>query len=138
MTTLNQLIEAQLISGLRRIDAPYRQALTILNDQPEAESKSQAAHHLQMAERLKPSMQLIATCEEELLPLRQQWRELEQTPGPELQELLASQTDLLKRLIEKLNEAELHMATSYSTIGNRLDSSRTHVAMRQAYQQDSV
>ncbi|MEP3482281.1 MAG: hypothetical protein ABJZ55_23760 [Fuerstiella sp.] len=136
----NQQIEEQLVAGLRRIDAPYRQALSILDEVSLSEtgSRSSIANHLKIPHKLQPSMQIIAACEEQLVPLRQQWRDLGQKPGVELQGLLSSQSDLLKRLIESLNAAEGQMVSEHSEMGLKLDKSRTHVVARAAYQHESA
>lgn len=136
----NQQIEEQLVISLRRIDAPYRQALSILDEASAGDRKTPlpTAEHLQLSKRLRPSMEIIAACEEQLAPLREQWRNANVQPGHELQQLLSNQADLLKRLIERLNEAETDMANSQSELGLKLDGSRTHVAMRQAYQSESA
>lgn len=133
-------IEEQLVVGLRRIDAPYRQALTILDEVSQRDRRNPLplAEHLQLSERLRPSMEIIADCEQQLAPLREQWREFDSQPGDELQELLSNQSNLLKRLIERLNDAESDMTTSQSALGMELDQSRAHVAMRQAYQHESA
>lgn len=136
----NQQIEQQLIAGLRRIDAPYRQALSILDggSSTEAGSRSSIVSYLKLPQKLQPSMRIIAACEEQLVPLRQQWRDLGQKPGDELQGLLSSQSDLLKRLIESLNAAEVQMVSEHSEMGVKLDSSRKHVVARAAYQHESA
>lgn len=136
----NQQIEQQLIAGLRRIDAPYRQALSILDatSSGDAGSRPSVSDHLNISQQLKPSMQIIAACEEQLIPLREQWRDLNQRPGSELQELLSGQSDVLKRLIEKLNLAEAEMTSGQSELGLKLDQSRKHVVARQAYQNESA
>lgn len=132
----NPQIEQQLIAGLRRIDAPYRQALSILEEASSCEvgSRPSVADHLKIPLKLQPSMQIIAACEKQLAPLRQQWRDLGQQPGDELQGLLASQSDLLKRLIESLNAAEVQMVSGHSEMGLKLDQSRQHIVARAAYQ----
>lgn len=136
----NQQIEQQLVTGLRRIDAPYRQALAILDELSlgEPESRLSMSDHLKVSEKLKPSMQVITDCEEQLAPLRQQWRDLGVQPGPDLAELLTGQTDLLKRLIDRLNIAEKDMTTGRAELGLKLDQSQKHDVARQAYQHESV
>lgn len=136
----NPQIEQQLIAGLRRIDAPYRQALSILDQMPQgnADSRLSMSDHLKVSEQLKPSMQIIAECEKQLIPLREQWRDLDDRPGPELQELLSGQTELLRKLIERLNTAEADMTSGRAELGLRLDQSQKHVVARQAYQHEKA
>lgn len=136
----SQRIEQQLIAALRRIDAPYRQALSILDDVASVDNETRltASDHLKLSGRLKPSMEIIAACEEQLIPLREQWRNLKQQPGQDLQQLLSGQTNLLKRLIERLNAAETDMTSGQAELGLKLDESRKHVVARQAYQHESA
>lgn len=101
--SLNQQIEKQLLIALRRIDAPYREALSILDEASAAEAVNplSVSEHLKISQRLQPSMKIITACEQQLAPLRQRWHDSGQSPSQELQEILTRQTDLLKRLIGK-------------------------------------
>ncbi len=138
--SLNQQIEKQLLIALRRIDAPYREALSILDEASAAEAVNplSVSEHLKISQRLQPSMKIITACEQQLAPLRQRWHDSGQSPSQELQEILTRQTDLLKRLIERLNTAETNMTSSQSQLGLKLEQSQKHVVAHKAYQSESA
>lgn len=125
-----QQIESDLTRGMRRIAAPYKNALAILRQQVDAETTDLN----DITAKLKPSMQLIAECEQTLAPLRDEWKLLKKPAHGELGQLFEEQTALLRELIERLNTFEERMVNSRNHLGSRLDASQRQNAMRQAYQ----
>jgi len=129
-------IETDLILGMRRISVPYRKALDILRQQTTESAASKQTPPQFGADvclQLRPSMEMIADCEQQVAPLRAAWNKLQEPADGELRRLIDEHSDLLSELIELLNGVEQTMLTSRSHLGPQVDDSQRRNVMRQAY-----
>ena len=121
-------LEQSLLAGMKRLTVPYQEALSVLESQ-----QDDIASMSTLMERLRPSMELIATLESEVQQLRTRWNEGTNQAGRELSDLSTLHGDLLKRLIERLNGVEQAVSTKRKRVASELDSSARENEMRRAY-----
>lgn len=149
------LSEEKLISRMKRLTAPYREAISILqknaalspgtpqNDVADHNKATPTANseallsNLDIFVRLKPSLDLITRYEQEVQPLRREWNQSEQKAGPELSHLIQQHRELLNSLIVHLNGIEEKMAVVRGNMVTSADQSARRLAMRRAYQPSS-
>lgn len=131
-------IEKELVSGMKRITVPYRRALEILKQHTETHTSGLAAEAASaigndVCEQLRPSMELISKFEQDVAGLRLEWSALEITAEGELRDLIEGHSELLKELIQRLDNVEKSVLHSRNQLTDRVDETQRRSVMRQAY-----
>lgn len=125
-------IEQRLTSELRRIEAPYRQALQIVESLP-GETTPGYTEISECLSRLQPVMEHIHHVEGNLAPLRRQWIALSVRPGQELRTTLDLHEQLLQGLIRRIDHMEQQLARQRQTLLPQVDAEQRRQRMKRAY-----
>ena len=135
-TSTRAQIEEQLTCELRRVEAPYRQALEIV----ESVSRHAASGYDEIfacLSRLQPVMQHINHVEAILSPVRGQWLALAVRPGVELRSILDVHETLLRALIDGVGRLEQQLSQARQKMLPEVDAAVQRQRMRRAYRQPS-